>query len=424
MMTSSEKSLQDLLDNEKEGKLISKKVVKYFVILAIALGIVTYFWRSEEDNSFVYKTEEVKLGSLTVTVSATGKLTPTNQIEVGSELSGIIESVFVDENDVVESGQVLAQLDTAKLNDAVEKSQAALIGQQASVAQALATLAETRTNLYRLRQLYELSDGEIPSQSQIDTAVANLRRAQADEKSSNAAVQQAEANLRSDKTNLSKATLISPIDGVVLKRSVASGQTVAASFQAPVLFTIAEDLRKMELHVDVDEADVGSIVKGQNSYFTVDAWPDRQYSASIHRVSFAADNTDDVVTYPTILDVVNTDLSLRPGMTGTAVITTLNLENQILVPNAVFRLNLSANIDTVEPKKSVFGFLFPRSKKPKREVHTEQKAGLSKLWVLSKDGPTEIAVEIIATNQKYSAVLSDQLKIGSKVITSAIKEDL
>ena len=249
MMTSSEKSLQDLLDNEKEGKLISKKVVKYFVILAIALGIVSYFWRSEEDNSFVYKTEEVKLGSLTVTVSATGKLTPTNQIEVGSELSGIIESVFVDENDVVESGQVLAQLDTAKLNDAVEKSQAALIGQQASVAQALATLAETRTNLYRLRQLYELSDGEIPSQSQIDTAVANLRRAQADEKSSNAAVQQAEANLRSDKTNLSKATLISPIDGVVLKRSVASGQTVAASFQAPVLFTIAEDLRKMELHI-------------------------------------------------------------------------------------------------------------------------------------------------------------------------------
>jgi len=393
-MTSSEKSLQDILNNEKEGKLISKKVVKYFVIVAIALGIVSYFWRSEEDNSFVYKTEEVKLGSLTVTVSATGKLTPTNQIEVGSELSGIIESVFVDENDVVESGQVLAQLDTAKLNDAVEKSQAALIAQQASVAQALATLAETRTNLYRLRQLYELSDGEIPSQSQIDTAVANLRRAQADEKSSKAAVQQAEANLRSDKTNLSKATLISPIDGVVLKRSIAPGQTVAASFQAPVLFTIAEDLRKMELHVDVDEADVGSIVKGQNSYFTVDAWPDRQYSASIHRVSFAADNTDDVVTYPTILDVVNTDLSLRPGMTGTAVITTLNLENQILVPNAVFRLNLSANIDTKSRKKVYLDFYFPDPKNLNAKSIPNKKQAYRSYGCYPKTAPLRLRLKL------------------------------
>ena len=397
-------------------------MIGYTFVALITISVAVYLWPDKTNQKYTYKTEKITTGALTVTVSATGKLRPTNQVEVGSELSGIIESVFVAENDIVKVGQVLARLDTAKLNDEVEKSRATLIVREAAVMQSRATLSEASTKLYRLRQLHKISGGKVPAQSEIDTAVANVRRAQAEEKSTLAAVEQAKAELNSDKTNLSKATLLSPINGVVLKRSIEPGQTVAASFQAPVLFTIAEDLSKMELHIDVDEADVGNIERGQKSYFTVDAWPDREYSANIQRISFAADITDDVVTYPTILNVNNKDLSLRPGMTGTATITTLNLENQNLVPNAAFRVNFNSDVKTEKTKKSVFGLLFPRSKKPEKQVQIEQKPGFSNLWILTENGPVEIAVEILATNQRYSAVTSTTLQPETDIITDASKE--
>ena len=421
-MASSEKSLQEILDNQANTKFGLKKMIGYGCIALIIISISAYFWPNETNAKYTYATEKIAMGALTVTVSATGKLRPTNQVEVGSELSGIVDSVFVDENDVVKVGQVLARLDTSKLSDEVEKSRATLIAREAAVAQSRATLSETSTKLYRLRQLEKISNGKVPAQSEIDTAIANVRRAQADEKSTLAAVDQAKAELRSDETNLAKATIISPINGVVLKRSIEPGQTVAASFQAPVLFTIAEDLAKMELHIDVDEADVGNIMRGQKSFFTVDAWPDREYTANIQRVSFAADITDDVVTYPTILNVDNTDLSLRPGMTGTATITTLNLEDQILVPNAAFRVNFDSEAKSEKTKKSVFGLLFPRSKKPKKRVQIDQKPGFSKLWTLTEDGPVEIAVEIIATNQRYSAVRSGTIQPETNIIIDLLKE--
>lgn len=405
-----------------EQQIRFKKMIGYTFVALITISVAVYLWPDKTNQKYTYKTEKITTGALTVTVSATGKLRPTNQVEVGSELSGIIESVFVTENDIVKVGQVLARLDTAKLNDEVEKSRATLIVREAAVMQSRATLSEASTKLYRLRQLHKISGGKVPAQSEIDTAVANVRRAQAEEKSTLAAVEQAKAELNSDKTNLSKATLLSPINGVVLKRSIEPGQTVAASFQAPVLFTIAEDLSKMELHIDVDEADVGNIERGQKSYFTVDAWPDREYSANIQRISFAADITDDVVTYPTILNVDNKDLSLRPGMTGTATITTLNLENQNLVPNAAFRVNFNSDVKTEKTKKSVFGLLFPRSKKPEKQVQIEQKPGFSNLWILTENGPVEIAVEILATNQRYSAVTSTTLQPETDIITDASKE--
>ena len=206
-----------------------------------------------------YRTEPATIGTLVVTVSATGNLQPTNQVEVGSELSGIVEAVLVDDNDRVKKGQVLARLDLSKLEDAVAKSRASLAAAEAQVLQAQATVAEARATLARFRQVAELSGGKVPSRSEMDGAEANAKRAEADEASARAGVAQARANLRSDETNLHKASIRSPIDGVVLTRKVEPGQTVAASFQAPVLFTLAEDLAKMELQVDVDEADVGQV---------------------------------------------------------------------------------------------------------------------------------------------------------------------
>ena len=416
-----DKEIRDLLGSSKERKLsLSKRQISVLLCVGAAL-IIWGLWPSTEPRDVEYQTEEAKIGSLVVTISATGNLKPTNQIEVGSELSGIMESVLVDENESVTRNQPLARLDTARLVDAVEQSKAVLAEREANVEQIRATVSESKLHLYRLRQLYDVTKGKSPSKTEIDAAVANFRRAQANEKTALSAVQQAQANLRSDQTNLTKATLISPINGVVLKRSVEPGQTVAASFQAPVLFTIAEDLKKMELHVDVDEADVGQVLAGQDAAFTVDAWPEREYQAKIKRISFAAEVKDNVVTYPAVLDVENTDLTLRPGMTGTALITTLKLDQQLLVPNAAFRVDLSPHIEKEEPK-GVFGFLFPRPKQPSPKVRTQQKTGVSQLWILRNGQPIEVSVEIIATNQKYSAIRTSEINPETRVIVELVSE--
>ena len=416
-----DKEIRDLLGSSKERKLsLSKRQISVLLCVGAAL-IIWGLWPSTEPRDVEYQTEEAKIGSLVVTISATGNLKPTNQIEVGSELSGIMDSVLVDENESVTRNQPLARLDTARLVDAVEQSKAVLAEREANVEQIRATVSESKLHLYRLRQLYDVTEGKSPSKTEIDAAVANFRRAQANEKTALSAVQQAQANLRSDQTNLTKATLISPINGVVLKRSVEPGQTVAASFQAPVLFTIAEDLKKMELHVDVDEADVGQVLAGQDAAFTVDAWPEREYQAKIKRISFAAEVKDNVVTYPAVLDVENTDLTLRPGMTGTALITTLKLDQQLLVPNAAFRVDLSPHIEKEEPK-GVFGFLFPRPKQPSPKVRTQQKTGVSQLWILRNGQPIEVSVEVIATNQKYSAIRTSEINPETRVIVELVSE--
>jgi HlyD family secretion protein len=416
-----DKEIRDLLGSSKERKLsLSKRQISVLLCVGAAL-IIWGLWPSTERRDIEYKTEEAKIGPLIVTISATGNLKPTNQIEVGSELSGIMDSVLVDENESVTRNQPLARLDTARLVDAVEQSKAVLAEREANVEQIRATVSESKLHLYRLRQLYDVTKGKSPSKTEIDAAVANFRRAQANEKTALSAVQQAQANLRSDQTNLTKATLISPINGVVLKRSVEPGQTVAASFQAPVLFTIAEDLKKMELHVDVDEADVGQVLAGQDAAFTVDAWPEREYQAKIKRISFAAEVKDNVVTYPAVLDVENTDLTLRPGMTGTALITTLKLDQQLLVPNAAFRVDLSPHIEKEEPK-GVFRFLFPRPKQPSPKVRTQQKTGVSQLWILRNGQPIEVSVEIIATNQKYSAIRTSEINPETRVIVELVSE--
>ena len=295
-----------------------------------------------------YRTEDVTRGTLVVTVSATGNLQPTNQVDVGCEISGTIESVFVENNQQVKKGQLLARLDTSRLADQVVKSRAALAAAEAQALQMEATVVESRATLARLRQVAELSGGKVPSKAEIDTAEANVKRAEANEANARASIGQAKAALRSDETNLSKATIRSPIDGVVLKRNVEPGQTVAASLQAPVLFTLAENLSQMELRVDVDEADVGQVRDGQPATFGVDAYPGRRYQARITRVHYGSQTKENVVSYVAVLTVANPDLSLRPGMTATAEITTAKRENVPQVPNAALRFTPAA---TSQPAK-------------------------------------------------------------------------
>jgi biotin carboxyl carrier protein len=209
-------------------------------------------------------------------------LEPLKKVDVGIEVSGTIKSVDVDYNAEVKVGQTLANLDTTRLDAQAQQNEAALEAARARVLQAHASVEEAEAQMARLIRVRELSGGKMPSQNDLDTGKANLARAKADEASAKASVAQAQATLDVVRTDISKAVIKSPINGVVLKRSVEPGQTVAAQFQSPTLFTLAEDLTKMELQVDVDEADVGQVKEGQAATFTVDAYPDRTFPAQRH----------------------------------------------------------------------------------------------------------------------------------------------
>ena len=369
------------------------------------------------NNGARYVTEEISPGDLAVTVSATGKLSPTNQVDVGSELSGIVESVLVDENDLVKRGRVLARLDLSRLNDQVVKSQAAVLAAEAQVAQMQATVKETRATLSRLRRLSELSGGTQPSPSDLDAAEATLARAVANEANARAVAAQAAATMRSDQTNLSKASIRSPIDGIVLSRKVEPGQTVAASLQAPVLFTLAEDLARMQLQVDVDEADVSQVRPGQTASFTVDAWPGRKYPAEIERVGFGAQTTEGVVTYKTLLDVANDDLSLRPGMTATAEIATANLSGVLRVPNAALRFTPTAVKSA--PSGSFVSSLLPSRPMPPKSVkeNTNSHNRTRTVWLLRDQLPVQVEIVVGLSDGHTTQVVSGDLQAGDLVIT-------
>ena len=365
-----------------------------------------------------YLTEPATRGTLTVTVSATGNLQPTNQVDVGSELSGTVQSVFVDDNSQVKKGQELARLDVSKLQDQIAKSRAALLAAEAGVKQIQATVLEARANLERFREVARLSDGKVPSKTEMATAEADLARAQASLASEHAAVTQARATLSSDVTNLAKASIRSPINGVVLLRKVEPGQTVAASLQAPVLFTLAEDLAQMELQVNVDEADVGQVQAGQQASFSVDAWPSRKYPASVARVRYGSQTTDGVVSYLTVLKVDNSDLSLRPGMTATAEITTTSRENALLVPNAALRFSppKQANADS----GGLVASLMPRMPRGTRNrPQNGGKDGTRQIWVLRDGQPEAVKVKTGVSNGRLTEILEGKLEAGMPVITDS-----
>ena len=370
----------------------------------------------------VYSTEPVGRGNLVLKVTANGTVQPTRTINIGSELSGTVLKVNVDVNDRVKKGQVLVELDTAKLRDQVRRSQASLASARARVAQTTATIAEAQANLGRLEEVARLSGGKVPSAAELDAARATLARARADDAVARAGVQDAQAALSTDQTNLGKASIVAPADGTVLTRSVDPGNAVAASLQAVTLFTIAEDLARLRLWVYVDEADVGNVQLGQEASFTVAAFPRRSFPARITRVGFGSTITENVVTYLTYLDVDNTDLSLRPGMTATATIAAARRDGVLLVPNTALRFT-PGTAAPAAAKGGVLSSLAPRMPGGTRRPASAtpgSTAGARQVWVLPDDGSnTPVAVPVVPgiSDGQMTEVTGGGLKVGMRVIT-------
>lgn len=377
-------------------------------------------WRDAGDE-VRYETRPVTRGDITVTISATGTLQPTNTVDVGIEVSGTVASVEADYNQRVRVGDVLARLDPTKLHAQVLQSEAALAAAQAKVLQAQVNLEKARLESRRLQEVHAGGAGFV-SEQDLDVAELAVRGAQAEHGSAEAAVKQTQATLESVKTDMAKAVIRSPINGVVLNRAVEVGQTVAASFQAPVLFSLAEDLAQMELQADIDEADVGSVNAGQAATFTVDAYPDRPFPAQVIQVRYGSQTVDGVVTYTAILRVDNTNLILRPGMTATAQIQVDSASDALLLPNAALRFSPPQTV-SAKNSGSFINNLFPRPPlATSRAPMLAANAG-DEVWVLRDGELVAIPLTLGLTDAQRSVILAGDLQAGDEVVVGALRGD-
>jgi HlyD family secretion protein len=381
------------------------------LLVVIAAAAAWLFLRGDPKSAATqYKTEQVRRGNLTVIVTATGTVKPTNSVDVSSELSGILKSVEADYNSHVKIGQILARLDTTKLDATITQSRSALESSQAKVLQAEATVAETQAKLAQLRKAREISEGKLSSQLEVDAADAAFARARADAASSTAVVSQARALLEANQTDLAKSVIHSPINGIVLARNVEPGQTVAAAFTAPVLFSLAEDLTRM---------DIGKIREGQKATFSVAAYPNRTFEARITQARYGSSTTSGVVTYETILKVSNPDLSLRPGMTATADITVRQLGNALLIPSAALRFTPPVQQET-KSSTGLLGSLLPRPPPSQKSDNGNAGKGQQRVWILKDGKPVAVPVTTGSTSGSLTEVTSGDLTPGTHVVVDIL----
>jgi HlyD family secretion protein len=330
-----------------------------------------------------------------------------------------MDSVLVDYNDHVKAGQVLARIDTAKLDAQVLQDKASLQSAHAKVNDAKVTVTETEAEYKRMLDTRQRSKLQIVSQHDVDTAKASYDRAVVAVTTAEAAVTQAEASLKIDETNVGYAVLKSPVDGTVLSRSVEPGQTIAASFQVTTLFEIAEDLRKMILQVNIDEADVGKVKAGQHALFTVDAYPGRQFPGTITIIRYNSTTTNNVVTYLAEIAVNNDELLLRPGMTATATVTVQSIPHALLVSNHALRFLPAAG----DASSSSNAFL-PAPPSTNQSASAESSAALNnpRVWVVRDGKPSPIPVTTGSTDGKLTQIRSGQVTPGMPLIVEVLKE--
>lgn len=390
------------------------------VAAAVAAAVVWRERRAAVPNSTFVSTP-VELGDLRETVTATGTLSPLDAVEVGAEVTGRVLKVNVDVNDRVSAGQVLVEIDREQLEARYEEAEAQLRSAAASLRNARATVAEADLKAKRVRGLVDR--GLAPEQDR-EAGEAALERARAQVGSASAQVTVARAGVRSAKTNRDKAQIKSPIDGIVLARTVEPGQTVTAGFQTPVLFTLARDLTRMRLLVDVDEADVGKVTDGQAATFVVDAYPSRRFPSRVVRLNNLPKSGTSVITYEGLLEVDNSERLLRPGMTATATIVTREVRGVLLVPNAALRFRpdqakstsrsgMGIPVPGLGPPSGARGWGAPR---PAGSGVAGGPGKRDAVYVLTGTEPVRVEVEVGATDGKRTEVRAPELAAGVRVV--------
>lgn len=427
---------------------MKKKIIISAAILVIIAGVVlvlSLFSRNKNDI-LKYEKKALDKGNIEALVITTGTLNPVTTVDVGSQVSGKIDKLYVDFNSQVKEGQVIAELDQSQFITKVKQNEANYQSAEASLVKTKVTLDNTKKKYDRAMNLFEKDLISFEEKEAIETQYYS---AMADIQSSEARLEQAESQLDSSKVDLTYTIIKSPIDGVVINRRVNIGQTVAATFQAPVLFQIANDLSKMQVECSVDEADIGKVKEGQKVRFTVDAFPDENFTGKVSQVRYAPEIIQNVVTYTTIVEVDNPEMKLRPGMTATASVVTGEAKNVLRVPNSALRFNPSLSPEEMrvlmesmrqEMRERRGGASRPEGSGPGEDAHRQatQRPGsgqhasgmrgfsmqgarmrqFARVWIEDESGKLKMAfVRTGVTDNSYTEVVSGSLKEGQLVIT-------
>jgi len=378
-------------ENTEEGTQMTPKRILIIVGWVILIVLICVFIINIGDKKTEegFSTAKVTKGDIVQTVSATGTVNPVAMVLVGTQVSGTIKHIYVDFNSPVKKGQVIAEIDPSLFEAQVEQARANVLVAKANLKKAEATLADAAKNLERTKTLFAK---DLIARSELDTAETNYQTALAQVGAAKAQLAQAEAALKSAETNLRYTKIVSPVDGVVISRNVDVGQTVAASFQTPTLFTIARDLTKMQINTNVAEADIGKIAVGQTVNFTVDAYPDEVFHGQVSQIRLAPTNIQNVVTYDVVILVDNPELKLKPGMTANVSIITAERRGVLRVPNSALRISLERLGGGAESKPEGPG-----------------------VWVLEKGKPRFVKVTLGVSDGNYTEVVSG-LAEGQEVI--------
>ncbi len=374
------------------------------VVGVVALAAVWAVNRPGKDAAASFETVAVQRRTVESSVTATGTLSALVTVQVGSQVSGRILELFVDYNSPVKKGQVIARIDPQLFQAAVERARANLLAARASVQRAKVEAENARRQAERSRTLREQ---QFISQAELDTAEATAESARTQVTSAEATLAQAQAALNEVEVQLRYTTIVSPTDGIVISRSVDVGQTVAASLQAPTLFTIAEDLRKMQVNTSVAESDVGRLEAGMRASFTVDAWPGERFDGVIRQIRNAPQTVQNVVTYDAIIDVENPKLRLKPGMTATVTIVTMHREDALAVPNPALRFR---------PPQPPEGDAAPGVGSGKERTEP----GTRTVFVLRDGQPRPVRLKAGVTDGAFTEVVEGELREGERVITSML----
>lgn len=375
-----------------------KKIIIGGVIL-IAVAATAFFLFRNKNGEVQYRTEKVTKGDIEMTITATGTVNAVTTVLVGTQVSGTIRNIYVDYNSPVKKNQLIARIDPATFQAQVDQARANLLSAKANLEKARATTADAKRTMERNR---ELLSKDLIAQSDYDTAETNYANAAAGVNAAKAQIAQTEAALRSAEINLRYTKILSPVDGVVISRNVDVGQTVAASFQTPTLFTIAQDLTKMQIDTSVDEADIGKVKTGQEVNFSVDAYPDITFKGKVWQIRNAPITVQNVVTYDVVVQVDNPDLKLKPGMTANVSIIVDMKKDALRIPNAALRFKLSGKSLQAAEKRT-------------------EKRGPG-VWILEKEKPKRIPVSLGISDGSYTEIVSGEIREGQEVIVESLSK--